>query len=301
MVRALTLGCALILVLSTLGHLAPYYWAFELFDQFQLHALLAGALLLMAAVALRLKHIRLLALLVMMSSGVNVLPVLYAAAPRADSGYAKIINFNVLSTNPQQADVAQWLRAQNADVVALIEANARWNTTADSLRDLYPYQYRLDHAGNFGQMLFSRIPLENAQTIPAQSELEAEMIQADITLEGKRVRFILAHPTPPLLPAIRKMGRDSQIRHIAELVKKSPYPIVVLGDFNAAPWTHIMRELRDTANLTGFNVRASWPAALGPLGIPIDHIIAGNGAQIRFGGIGPKQGSDHRAVVGWLQ
>ncbi len=76
-------------------------------------------------------------------------------------------------------------------------------------------------------------------------------------------------------------------------------PVVAVGDFNTAPWSGSMR---DSLVRTGFRTLrrtfGSWPASLGRLGVPIDHVLIHNGARVVALEIcGDGLGSNHRGFV----
>jgi endonuclease/exonuclease/phosphatase (EEP) superfamily protein YafD len=73
----------------------------------------------------------------------------------------------------------------------------------------------------------------------------------------------------------------------------------VVGDLNASPWSHSFRSLADSDlinSLNGFGLQASWPAVLGPFGVPIDHLLHSAELTTVSREIGPSLGSEHRSV-----
>ncbi len=78
-------------------------------------------------------------------------------------------------------------------------------------------------------------------------------------------------------------------------------PVVVLGDFNATPWSAAYRELRWRGGLidsmSGNGLQASWPVAWGVFSIPIDHVLHSPDLGSNGRRTGPSFGSAHRPVI----
>ena len=93
------------------------------------------------------------------------------------------------------------------------------------------------------------------------------------------------------------------VRHLhaaGAAVARSPVPCIVVGDFNATPWSAGFRAfaagsgLRDTA--LGRGMQPTWNARSLVMRIPIDHIFAPPGTVVVRRVIGPDVGSDHFPV-----
>ncbi len=74
---------------------------------------------------------------------------------------------------------------------------------------------------------------------------------------------------------------------------------MVVGDLNATRWSAgfaplIGAGLRDSA--TGSGWQPTWPAGLGALGVPIDHVLHSPDLRVVSRAVPAWPGSDHRAV-----
>ncbi len=289
---------------SLLGHLgSPYFFMFELLHQFQLHAFVAGLGLIVVALATSRTLLLFAAMALALSSGAAVGPVVVyealheAQLPEAQTP-AKIISYNVMARNPDQRASLLWVQEQKADVVLLLEANHLWDAQTALLEGDLPHVVRVDHISNFGISLFSRYPVVEQETLLGGEAL-TPVLRADIALPQGRVRFIGAHPIIPMLAEYRAL-RDRQIALMSRLAQESPYPVVVLGDFNAVPWIASFAQLQHQAELTGVVLWPSWPASFFALGLPIDQIIGGKGVVVHEVKTGPLHASDHRARIAQL-
>jgi endonuclease/exonuclease/phosphatase family metal-dependent hydrolase len=76
---------------------------------------------------------------------------------------------------------------------------------------------------------------------------------------------------------------------------------VVLGDLNATPWSPYFRNLeraaslRDTGRRSGW--RPTWPSALPPLWIPLDHCLVSKEIPYASRTVGNYVGSDHFPII----
>ena len=76
-------------------------------------------------------------------------------------------------------------------------------------------------------------------------------------------------------------------------------PAIVLGDFNAAPWSRPMQDLLSATGFKGPRLPpATWPVGAGPLGLPLDHVLVRDGPRVvRVQTVGPGLGSNHLGLL----
>ena len=101
---------------------------------------------------------------------------------------------------------------------------------------------------------------------------------------------------------MRERERDGQLRDAARHAADLGARTVLIGDFNASPWSPIydnvleISDMRDSRR--GFGVQATWIARFPAfLRIPIDHAFVTPDVEVIDRRVGPYVGSDHRAVV----
>jgi len=84
-------------------------------------------------------------------------------------------------------------------------------------------------------------------------------------------------------------------------VRDRPGEVIVVGDFNASPWSHAFRGLRRNAGLIdtmrGAGLQPSWPDGWGVLALPIDHVLHTEGLGSEDRHTGPAFSSAHRPVL----
>lgn len=214
------------------------------------------------------------------------------AAPGAP-GTLKVIQFNALRTNTDIARAADWLIAQDADVIAISEAR-------HDLRDLLLKRAGWRTAGAHGSLIiFTRDQYARMTrpSLPPRSQLT--FVNATYARSDGAVEVVTAHLDWPTRPTFRLQPQDLE-SVIARLPQRR---MVLLGDFNATPWSQLLRRLdrsldlirRDRAVPT-FPAQVMgrrWPLPF----LPIDHVYAGPGWATVKVERGPWLGSDHYPLI----
>jgi endonuclease/exonuclease/phosphatase (EEP) superfamily protein YafD len=232
----------------------------------------------------------------------RVVPWYFApeAAP-AEPGrhWARIVVSNVYAGNPHYRRLLALVRDENPDVVGLVEVDSRWLRKLKPLRRAYPHHYELPDEQYAGLALYSRFPIEGARTLRLPGEHAAHAITATLKLAGVDVEIVLAHPTAPI-GAEYIAKRNAQVAAIVRHASATRAPLVLAGDLNLTMWNDAYRPLEEVAQLhnarTGHGIGPTWPA-LGPIGVPIDHILGSPGVRLRKFRVLPAVGSDHFPVA----
>lgn len=290
-------ACAALVVGASLAAwAAPLHWVFELPGHGRLH--LGLSLLAAAAVAALARRRR--AILYLLVAAVDLAPVAtrawVGAAARVDgAGGVSVVLHNVNTRNPRRAQAVAALAAADADLVAVIEASQEWVQELAAALPGHPHVLTHPQDDNFGLALFSRVPLVDAEVLWLPSSPAA--LTAETRLGSRAVTLLLVHPYPPL--GSGALVRDRQLREVARHAAEVEGPLVVMGDLNATPWTPCVERLREEAQLAdggaGSGYGATWPAALGPLGVPIDQVLVRSVVVTAFE-VGDANGSDHRSL-----
>jgi endonuclease/exonuclease/phosphatase (EEP) superfamily protein YafD len=209
-----------------------------------------------------------------------------------------LLHANVWAGNRSMGGFDAMARAQNPHIVVVLERyyfqGYDW---ADHLADILPY--RLDCAeADCGNNVLSRWPLERlgVVTSPWHDGLERpSYLAARVHRPEGAFTLVTAHLGQPFNQPVQ----DAQVEWLLARLAELPPPIILSGDFNAAPWSPLMRRLMARGALSRLsNTGPTWPSWGLPIGIPIDHVLAGDGV----GGAGWQVlgdiGSDHRPVLG---
>lgn len=222
-----------------------------------------------------------------------------AQVETAATAQLRIVGLNVNYRSDAFARVADFLRTTRADAVVLVEVTPAWRRELQALRAEYPYEFFSGDGHERGVLLLSRLPLTQAEVVPAFSDDEPPLL-ATLRAGGRTLRVLGVHATWPMLPR-HAADRNRQLRQLARLSREIREPLIVLGDLNVSPFSaHFQTlladgRLRSAAENHGW--QPTWPTFLLPLGIQIDHALVSPGVRVRDFRVGPSVGSDHRAVI----
>lgn len=215
----------------------------------------------------------------------------------------KIVYANVQTENTDPAPLLALIAAESADVIALLEINARWDDDLSrALGPDFPHRFVLPSEDNFGLALYSRLPLADKTTEYLASP-DFASLAATVRTPAGEMRLLLIHPPPPG-DAFNIRLRDRQIAALGRWDAQDGHaaPTIILGDFNATPWCPPLAALLDESRLRlasrGHSIyAATWPTHLPQLRIPIDHVLLGGRVRVKDFRVGPAIGSDHFPLI----
>lgn len=224
----------------------------------------------------------------------------------------KVMTYNTQALcrdNKQQAlKMLSYINQQDADVVCLQEVKVYKSSHRISLAELrhamrkYPYTYYdfkvYNSKRQFGNVVFSKYPLINKHTVPYQSRNNISSC-CDMVVGGDTIRLIVNHlesyklikkdlqfdtlsvdhiKNSSLNQKLKSAGalRHEQSKAVKREIRQSPYPVVVVGDFNAIPLSYVYWKIRfglQDCFLAGSFGKLGSTYQRGPLGIRIDYIL----------------------------
>jgi endonuclease/exonuclease/phosphatase (EEP) superfamily protein YafD len=209
-----------------------------------------------------------------------------------------IVQLNLSFRNATPDAVANFIRDEEADIVTLQEVTGKTRRVIDILAGDYPFQVLCSARGVGGPAVLSRLP-----RAPGRSE-------GCVDGEGMAWMRVLAGGQPVSVASLHlhwpypfRQGR--QIGRLEDPLKELPRPVLLAGDFNAAPWSHAVDRVARATDTTvagglrlSFDIRFnSWAP---PIAMPIDHILLPADLTPLEVRMGPGPGSDHRSVVAKL-
>jgi endonuclease/exonuclease/phosphatase family metal-dependent hydrolase len=250
---------------------------------------------------------------------------------------ALIIAITVLTWNtgrmgefkkPEKNEVLQYLVAQDADVICLQEVDvykdAQFLTLPDvrqTLSKKYPYSY-LDFSvynkrHQYGTMVWAKYPLIHKQSIHYETQGNLSN-RCDMVVGRDTIRLINNHLESYKLESEdlkdvdrieekwkRAMPlRNAQARVVRREIEASPYPVIVVGDFNSvalsyAYW-HISSGLHDAWNETHYFWEWGATYEYKGIGLRIDYILCSDPLKPVSCEVKETTGSDHKPVVATL-
>lgn len=202
-----------------------------------------------------------------------------------------VLSFNLLASNERFGEVIAFIRETDPDVAFLHEASRPWEVALEAADLGYDITQSRSEELIFGTLVLTR-PGDPVTSFgfTVGGPRAVEVIHDDIA-------FLGIHPLAPTT-AERAALRDAQIGFAADWAADRSGSHVVVGDFNATPWSHPFRELMAATDLRnsqhGFGVEASFPtSAFFALRVPIDHLLHSEDIVVADRRLGPPMGSDH--------
>ncbi len=214
--------------------------------------------------------------LTIMSCGKGKSGEIPAPPPATDGVVIKVMTYNIHIGNPPSkpagtvdlSAIANVIKAQNLDLVALQEVDVNTNrsgNTLDQAKELarltgmnYFYTRAIDYdGGQFGDAVLSRLPFIETQRyeLPVTTKQGGEtrsVALVTVEKEGQRFQFASTH----LDHLSAEDNRLLQAGEINKIVKTLTLPLIIGGDFNATPTSATMSLLRQEL---GWGCKSSCP------------------------------------------
>lgn len=299
-------GIGLIATLLTLaGLLGSFYWLLDVTTHFTIQLALILACCVPAAIYLRVARPLLVGMVAALAVNLLVLGPYFLPARAATAAQGEPLRVATVNTHTDTRDFTRlgaFLRAEALDVVFFVEATPPLiSYLRTEFSDAYPVLYDESTNGTLGFAVLSRVPVESIETVPLDGR-RRRFIRTQLTWDGQVVTLFGIHPLPALGTRWAER-RDAELAQLYRLVAAEPGPLVVLGDFNAAPWSAPMRRwsdlpLRNAAR--GFGIAPTWYVGTPLLSAPLDYILISPHWTVSDHRLGPDVGSDHWPVVAEL-
>ena len=283
------------LILSRAGHL---WIGFDVFSQFTLHfAILTAAF----AAGLLLPRAKLLVALLLVLAGmvaIGVWPHIASRSPHplataaAGERALSVASFNTLWVNEDADRVLAEIERLDADIVTLLEVSPAKRRILAALKQRYPHQADCFAIDFCRLVVLSKLPIIDSE---ARGRWDGPpFILARLGPEAGGLSVIAVHTIR--FPHSRAQFR--QVTVLASQLEKQQGHKLVMGDFNATPFSRILAVIEAGANLRRITFLPSWPATVGLPQIAIDHIFLSSGVKLlEAARIGEAAGSDHYPVT----
>lgn len=300
--RLLHAGGVIAATATLLGYAGRNWWFFELFSHLRVQYFVVLCLIVAVfAVARRLRASVCYAVFAL----INLYPLLpYYLAPTdvnamPETQIMRAVSINVSFNNRQYDLVARFVRENRPDFVLLAEADSNWLNGLSELRALYPYSVKSTRDDIFSIALLSRHELLDSEIIDL-GDTRIPAIKTRLRHGSRELTIIGVHLVPPVNRQ-RASLRNRQLAALPRLVKETDGLTVLMGDFNATPWSPYFRRLLYATGLRdssyGKGLHPTWPARFFPLWMPIDHFLVSATIEVIDKSVGPHVGSDHYPIL----
>lgn len=267
-------------------------WPYELIHHFVLQYFLLSSFLATAFLLLRRRVAASFSVMLILvfagilwsAYGVSGRGLYWAATSPGDSQdrprLLTVITHNVRDTNKRHRELRTWLRSNPADVVALQEVPSRevalYREEHVYLHQLEIFDPALNHP-NFPDdkalVILSKYPVTAEPNFkPFNRSRPIAIVRVSVP-NAKDPWIVVVDAWDPKTRA-NLANRDQLLLGIARKISELRGPIVVAGDFNATPYTPVFKDFLRLANVSPSQSPVpTFPAILGWLGIPVDHIL----------------------------
>ena len=282
------------------------HWLCDLLSNGRLQALELSLLLLLTALACRLrmgKH-RTLYILLAIVCIANFFPLIPYLIPHLSwSEVAGIkfraVSFNVYTPNQRFTKVLRYLTESQADVIVLNEVNGAWVRELSPIQVLYPHTSLLPREDNFGIAVYSKYPLEGTR-VETLGEAAVPTVITNVNFDGRKIAVIATHPVPPSSVDYFRM-RNEQLELLATMIREMHSPTMLLGDMNVSPWSPFFSDFLSASDLrdssAGKGIHRTWPSTSWLFRIGLDHCLISSQLYVRGKTVGPALGSDHLPIA----
>ncbi len=282
------------LVASRLGNL---WIAFDVFSQFTLQFAVIAAGFALGFIMPRARLPVAFMLLIAGLAGIGAWPHLASDRARildaAKPGEREIAvaSFNTHYGNQRAEETRAEIERLDADILTLVEVGPQLRPMLASLAARYPY--RADcFAWDFCNLaILSKFPIAASDT---RIDWEGPpAIKAKLGPELGGLTVIATH-------TIRFPQSRAQFRQVVELskfVETIPGRKLVMGDFNATPYSRIVSTFAGRTGMTRLTMLPSWPSFIQLPQMAIDHIFVSPDIRATESQkIGNAAGSDHYPI-----
>jgi endonuclease/exonuclease/phosphatase (EEP) superfamily protein YafD len=205
----------------------------------------------------------------------------------------RVAHFNMFSPNEDVKAIEDEILRLSADVITLIEFTDNKLPLLTALRAAYPYQFECNDLPACHLAILSKFPLRNPDAKALWKG--PPMIRATLAAgPAEGVTIIGVHTTR--FPHSR--AQLTQARGLVEHLEGLSGEIVMMGDFNATPYSRVTSTIEEGLGLTRLTHLPTWPASVDIPQLAIDHIFASPSFRILAEQqIGKPAGSDHYPII----
>ena len=281
---------------SVTAFFGRYWWVLDLVSNFRAHM---TVILVATGLILALGRWHRTALVVGLVAALNaaaVLPLFIGPAARPQTADVRVMSFNLLSDNTNYDAVIDFIADQSPDVVVLHEASRPWEE-ALAAADL---GYEITR-GRTEDLIFGSLVLAMPGSQVQSFGFQVSDPRAIEVVLPSGVAVLGIHPLAPF-PDDQTERRRFQFEFAGLWAASREGPKVIVGDFNASPWSDPFRRLRTDTGLrnsqAGYGLELSYPADANPLlQVSIDHLLHSPDLVVADRRLGPPLGSDHLPLV----
>lgn len=294
--------------MSLTAFLGRWVWWLDVLANFRAQYVVGLAVLGLIVAMSRWRKTGYLVLGVALVNLIVVLPLYFGSPAEAalERPSIRVMSFNLLSTNESYPDVIEYIESADPDLVLLHEASRPWEVAMESAG----LDYEIVRPRS-EDLIFGTLVLVKTESVEAlsygYSASAARAVELTYIPEGwtDSLSVLGTHPVAPT-DEERAGLRDAQLGFAGEWASGQSGAFIVVGDFNATPWSWPFRRLLESTELRnsqrGFGLQPSFSAESNLLlRVPIDHLLHSPALEVTDRELGPQLGSDHFPLLVDLQ
>jgi endonuclease/exonuclease/phosphatase family metal-dependent hydrolase len=206
---------------------------------------------------------------------------------------------NVWRFNTHLGTLSKEIERLNADCVFLMEVTPNHLPALQPLLNQFPVRLVHPMPDTTGFVFLSRHAVANSQIITSPEHGNRAILVAELQLPQTTLMLYGIHPKAPVWrPRFHK--RNALFWWLAEQVRAKALPTIVVGDFNATPFSPAFQAFLDRSSLVDprrqHGWHPSWPSYMPLCWLPIDHILVSSAFRVHHFSTTPSIGSDHAPV-----
>lgn len=227
-----------------------------------------------------------------------------SAPPLRDDRVITVVSANLFESNGAVRSAVAQAQALDADLLWWSEfprdLDPETRGRFGALDAHYPFGFDMPAADGRDLRFLSRYPLRSRETFEPPQTSGRPALKLTLEVQGRLLTVFALHTHPPTSPWSLE-ARNATLDWLQQELAQHRGYALVLGDLNTSAFAPRFRELIAVSGLDCPSVWhcavASWPSFFPVLLTPIDHILAGGGAEVVSLRRGRFTGSDHFPVV----
>ncbi len=203
----------------------------------------------------------------------------------------EMMQFNLRFDNKHIDKLKTYLSQESSiDVATFQEVTYAHKAKLEELKDKYPYQAYCEFATVGGEMIISKYPFtNNGGCLKGQG-----LVWREIDTGNKKFSLVSLHLHWPY-----PYSQYNQITTLSKELEQIKGPIILGGDFNAAPWSHAVERIANASHshiISGVRWSIKVNTPITPIWLPIDHVLTSD-FKVANIIVGDDLGSDHLPIL----
>ncbi len=288
--------CVVIATLLTISHLLrDLWWGFWLAEHLRVQLCIGILALILIRVWSNRREAGLLVMLLVINL-FFIAPYL----PRGTQATTSDLTITHFSIDKDKTEAFAYLNAQNADILFLQELTPAAEDAIDGLTNYDVVRLNvMDNTHGSGMLVKKDWQGEVLTTdiVHLPDDNPRPLLTATIELNGQQLQLMSLHVIRPGIHPQRNDYFATETSHVANWALQQPLPVILIGDFNAAPWSRALEDFRRAGLHTGRSGHGLYPTWIADLPwllrIPIDLTMVTADLDVVQLRTGPNLGSDH--------